>query len=156
MEQRCRGAWYACCTYYLASHCSDCADSSATLAVQVIAIVRKHKSAQQGCVALINEATQRWRKEEGSYRDDITAIVVHLPLALQAAAWQSHGSRMAVAWQPHGSRMRHGRGMAGAWQRNEAWQVHGRCMAEAWQVHGSRFYLYLPTFVHQYSVYLLP
>ena len=36
------------------------------------------------CVALIKESTERWRKEEGTYRDDITAIVVHLPLALQA------------------------------------------------------------------------
>ena len=35
------------------------------------------------CVALIKESTERWRKEEGTYRDDITAIVVHLPLALQ-------------------------------------------------------------------------
>lgn len=29
---------------------------------------------------LIEEAAKRWRREEGDYRDDITAIVVRLPL----------------------------------------------------------------------------
>lgn len=53
---------------------------------QAIAIVAAHASAQRGCAALINEATKRWRKEEGSYRDDITAIVVRLPLGLQSLA----------------------------------------------------------------------
>ena len=50
---------------------------------EAIEIVSAHEGAQQGCIALINESTKRWRKEEGNYRDDITAIVVHLPLALQ-------------------------------------------------------------------------
>ena len=71
---------------------------------EAISIVAKHPNAQEGCVAslineatltptltlaltscvaLIKESTERWRKEEGTYRDDITAIVVHLPLALQ-------------------------------------------------------------------------
>jgi len=37
------------------------------------------QNATDACIALINEATHRWRKEEGNYRDDITCIVVFLP-----------------------------------------------------------------------------
>ena len=51
---------------------------------EAIEIVSAHENAQQGCIALINESTKRWRNEEGNYRDDITAIVVHLPLDLQS------------------------------------------------------------------------
>ena len=29
--------------------------------------------------ALVLEAAQRWKRFEGSYRDDITAVVVYLP-----------------------------------------------------------------------------
>jgi len=47
---------------------------------EAVAIVSKHRHARDGCTALINEATLRWRKEEGNYRDDITCIVVHLPV----------------------------------------------------------------------------
>ena len=32
------------------------------------------------CQDLIEEAAKRWRREEGDYRDDITAIVIRLPL----------------------------------------------------------------------------
>ena len=47
---------------------------------EAVQIVQKHGSAPAACRALITEATQRWRKEEGNYRDDITAIVVLMPL----------------------------------------------------------------------------
>ena len=33
----------------------------------------------QACYDLIHTATQLWRKEEGDYRDDITALVIYLP-----------------------------------------------------------------------------
>ena len=38
------------------------------------------KGAEEACKALIDTATERWKEEEGDYRDDITAIVVKLPL----------------------------------------------------------------------------
>jgi len=42
-------------------------------------IVQKHpEDATAACKDLIIEATQRWRDEEGPYRDDITAIVIYL------------------------------------------------------------------------------
>jgi len=47
---------------------------------EAIDIVSSHTTATRGCTALINEATLRWRKEEGNYRDDITCIVVILPI----------------------------------------------------------------------------
>ena len=42
-------------------------------------LVHKHKNATDACSALVLEAAQRWKKFEGSYRDDITAIVAFLP-----------------------------------------------------------------------------
>ena len=36
--------------------------------------------AEEACKKLIETATERWSEEEGDYRDDITAIVVTLPL----------------------------------------------------------------------------
>eukprot|EP00658_Telonema_sp_P-2_P032856 TRINITY_DN2422_c0_g1_i4.p1 TRINITY_DN2422_c0_g1~~TRINITY_DN2422_c0_g1_i4.p1 ORF type:complete len:449 (-),score=105.66 TRINITY_DN2422_c0_g1_i4:404-1750(-) len=39
--------------------------------------------ATQACSRLMLEATQRWRIEEGPYRDDITAIVVFIPPLLE-------------------------------------------------------------------------
>ena len=36
--------------------------------------------ASDACVALIDESSRRWREAEGNYRDDITAIVCHLPM----------------------------------------------------------------------------
>jgi len=45
---------------------------------EAVAIVEKTSTAQEATAALINEATVRWRKEEGNYRDDVTAMVVHL------------------------------------------------------------------------------
>lgn len=47
---------------------------------EAINIVEAHQNAHEACVAIINEATRRWRKEEGNYRDDITCTVVRLPL----------------------------------------------------------------------------
>ena len=35
--------------------------------------------ATAGCVALVRLAAERWREHEKHYRDDITAIVAHLP-----------------------------------------------------------------------------
>jgi len=41
--------------------------------------VNRHKNATEACSALVLEAAQRWKRFEGSYRDDITAIVAFLP-----------------------------------------------------------------------------
>ena len=46
---------------------------------EACALVYKHKSATDACSALVLEAAQRWKRFEGSYRDDITCIVAHLP-----------------------------------------------------------------------------
>lgn len=42
-------------------------------------LVSKFESATDAVTALVQEASDRWHKFEGSYRDDITAIVVYLP-----------------------------------------------------------------------------
>ena len=42
-------------------------------------IVSKCESASDAVENLVNEACARWRQFEGSYRDDITAIIVYLP-----------------------------------------------------------------------------
>uniref|UniRef100_A0A7S3BCV2 PPM-type phosphatase domain-containing protein n=1 Tax=Haptolina ericina TaxID=156174 RepID=A0A7S3BCV2_9EUKA len=42
-------------------------------------IVAGFSNATDSCTALVKEAADRWRRFEGSYRDDITAIVVYLP-----------------------------------------------------------------------------
>ena len=42
------------------------------------------KGAEEACKVLIDTATERWKEEEGDYRDDITAIVVKLPLPIHA------------------------------------------------------------------------
>ena len=42
-------------------------------------IVANHANATEACTALVQEAVSRWKKFEGSYRDDITAIVALLP-----------------------------------------------------------------------------
>lgn len=39
----------------------------------------KHQNATDACAQLVALAEQRWREEEGSYRDDITCIVAFLP-----------------------------------------------------------------------------
>ena len=46
---------------------------------QAMDIVMAHSNASEACVALIDESSKRWREAEGNYRDDITAIVCHLP-----------------------------------------------------------------------------
>ncbi|CAM9953928.1 unnamed protein product [Heterosigma akashiwo] len=38
------------------------------------------KTAEQACFSLIEEASARWHDAEGDYRDDITAVVIRLPL----------------------------------------------------------------------------
>lgn len=47
--------------------------------IEACALVNKHKNATEACSALVLEAAQRWKRFEGSYRDDITAIVAFLP-----------------------------------------------------------------------------
>jgi len=42
-------------------------------------IIAKHKNASEACSALVLEAALRWKRFEGTYRDDITAIVAHVP-----------------------------------------------------------------------------
>ena len=42
-------------------------------------LVARYKSATDACTALVQEAAACWKRFEGSYRDDITAIVVFLP-----------------------------------------------------------------------------
>jgi protein phosphatase 2C family protein 2/3 len=42
-------------------------------------IVLKHRNATDACAALVHEAAARWKRFEGSYRDDITCIVTFLP-----------------------------------------------------------------------------
>lgn len=39
-----------------------------------------HRGVAQACQALIESAAARWRDVEGDYRDDITALVIRLPL----------------------------------------------------------------------------
>lgn len=51
---------------------------------EAVSIVHKHsKNATAACKALIAEASARWKREEGNYRDDITAIVCLLPVITQ-------------------------------------------------------------------------
>lgn len=47
-------------------------------AVFIVAKHIKERGATNACEHLVREAASRWRKEEGDYRDDITAIVVDL------------------------------------------------------------------------------
>ena len=53
---------------------------------------RSGKSAHEASRSLILRAALRWAQKEGSYRDDITAIVVYLPQALKALAAASKGA----------------------------------------------------------------
>merc|ERR1719473_962611 len=46
-------------------------------ACQIVA--KESASASKACASLVQAAAQRWKKAEGNYRDDITAIVVRLP-----------------------------------------------------------------------------
>jgi serine/threonine protein phosphatase PrpC len=48
---------------------------------EAVNIVFAHKdNATAACKALIKESAKRWKDEEGNYRDDITAIVIFLPV----------------------------------------------------------------------------
>ena len=42
-------------------------------------LVAEYDSATEACTALVKEAAACWKRFEGTYRDDITAIVVFLP-----------------------------------------------------------------------------
>jgi hypothetical protein len=49
---------------------------------EAVAIVfqHRHKGATVACKELIAESARRWKEEEGDYRDDITAVVLFLPI----------------------------------------------------------------------------
>ena len=49
-------------------------------AFQNVRWLRRHQGATAACKQLIQESAKRWREEEGDYRDDITAVVLFLPL----------------------------------------------------------------------------
>jgi serine/threonine protein phosphatase PrpC len=51
-----------------------------------------HNDATKACQALMELAAERWHEEEGDYRDDITALVVRLPLL-----WESTTTTTATA-----------------------------------------------------------
>ncbi|KAL3930229.1 MAG: hypothetical protein SGPRY_001625 [Prymnesium sp.] len=54
---------------------------------EAISLVQRFSNdASAACKALIMEAAWRWKKEEGNYRDDITAIVCFLPAIDKSAA----------------------------------------------------------------------
>jgi len=46
---------------------------------EACSIVAKYKNATEACSQLVHEAAARWKRFEGSYRDDITCIVAFLP-----------------------------------------------------------------------------
>jgi len=46
---------------------------------EAVAIVMSETDATEACTKLVMEAQQRWKEEEGTYRDDITCIVAFLP-----------------------------------------------------------------------------
>ncbi|KAL7564761.1 hypothetical protein ACA910_010168 [Epithemia clementina (nom. ined.)] len=48
-------------------------------AVQIVGDHLEELGATKACQALIEAAASKWHEEEGEYRDDITAIVVHFP-----------------------------------------------------------------------------
>ena len=58
-------------------------------------LVVKHKTATDACTALVHEAAARWKRFEGSYRDDITAIVAFLPFL--EAGWADEDAEEALA-----------------------------------------------------------
>ena len=46
---------------------------------QACDVIAKHPIARGACEELVKLAEQRWKEEEGSYRDDITCIIAYLP-----------------------------------------------------------------------------
>ena len=47
---------------------------------EAVALCGEHSDASVACAELIQLATERWAKHEGEYRDDISAIVLFMPL----------------------------------------------------------------------------
>ena len=45
---------------------------------QACDVVHRHSDATEACTELVRIAEERWREEEGSYRDDITCAAKHL------------------------------------------------------------------------------
>ena len=56
---------------------------------EAVEIVGAKTHATDACTDLVQEAIARWKRFEGSYRDDITAIVVFLPFL--EADWDDEG-----------------------------------------------------------------
>ena len=52
---------------------------------------RKGKRAIDACRLLIAKSALAWRRHEGAYRDDITAIVAYLPQLCEALRKQEAG-----------------------------------------------------------------
>ena len=68
---------------------------------EAVDIVYKHrKDATAACKALIKESARRWKETEGNYRDDITAIVVFLPLFSRIAK----GGKGTAMFDVHGEK----------------------------------------------------
>ncbi len=61
------------------SACSRSVRRRRRLCGQACDVVHKHTDATAACAELVQMAEQRWREEEGSYRDDITCICAFLP-----------------------------------------------------------------------------
>ena len=51
----------------------------------VSASLRQGKNVTQACQELIEASSARWVEEEGDYRDDITAVIIRLPLPFQGS-----------------------------------------------------------------------
>ena len=66
---------------------------------EACAIVGKYKNATEACSQLVHEAASRWKRFEGSYRDDITAIVAFLPFLEAGWADEDDGTE-----KPQGNR----------------------------------------------------
>jgi hypothetical protein len=63
---------------------------------EAVQLVMRDSNATDACVRLVNEAQKRWKHEEGTYRDDITAIVAMLPLPFLELTDEDEGSFIQI------------------------------------------------------------
>ena len=70
--------------------------------VEACQLVARHKNATEACSALVLEAALRWKRYEGSYRDDITAIVAFVPFLEQWGEEEEEADAAADAAGAHG------------------------------------------------------
>ena len=61
-------------------------------AAEIVALSHERPHASEACDLLVSEAADRWRREEGNYRDDITAIITFLPFLED---WGDHEGEVA-------------------------------------------------------------